>query len=323
MSARHASRTNEVLEGAAGGVCHVQFNVCQPFQIAGGPMIFFVKKFISQFLMPIPLVCELFLFGWLLTRYSKYKRSGRYVSGLAIVLFFVFGYGMGANRYLFNLERCYPPIEWAPADYEAVQGAAIVVLGQGLPENSDLPLRYQAGASFHQRLQEGMRLYRKVPSANLFISLAGDLDVRLKEQFVDEYAREHALKRGGMHLITTARDTSDEARCALDLAKTNRIIIVTSASHLPRAVKIFSKELVRRQMPYSIYRSTVLPKRGNEQLLNTTLIPAPCDYMYEASPDFGFTFRLWALPLPSVDGFGRMQHAIYEGLGNLFENIMK
>jgi len=282
-------------------------------------MGFLIKKFISQFLMPTPLVFELFLFGWLLTRFSRYKQTGKCLKGLAIFLFFCFGYGIGAERYLYPLERRYPPLELKVAGSASLQGAAIVVLGQGFPEKSDLPLKYQACASFQQRLQEGMRLYRIIPDAKLFVSVAGAVDCSVKSQFIDEYAQEHDLKRTGIHLITTARDTSDEARLTMELVKTNRIVLVTSASHMPRAVKVFTKELARRGMRYTVSPGGMLPRADCDGRLSHMLIPAPCDYLYVARS--GATFRLWALPLPSVDGFRMTQCALYEWLGNLYEDM--
>lgn len=282
-------------------------------------MDYFLKKFISQFVMPIPLVCEVFLFGWLLMRFSRFKRSGRCLKGLAILLFFGFSYGLGANQYLYSLERKYPPIKAYAAAFTELQGAAIVVLGQGLPAKSDLPLRFQASASFQQRLDEGMRLYRMIPDSRMLVSLAGDVDRRMKEQYIDAYAQEHGLKRAGICLIASARDTSDEARLAIDLARTNRLVIVTSATHLPRAIKIFTKELAHRRMMCTVVPAGGLSEGGRVHRSGVLLIPVPCDYLYASRAEL--TFRLWALPLPSADGFRLTQHALYEGLGNVHEDM--
>ena len=284
-------------------------------------MNFFLKKFISQFLMPMPLVFELFLIGWLLKRLSRFKRIGRSLMGCSIVLFLLFGYGVGAERYLYRLERSYPSVELGAAGFEPLRGAAIVVLGQGLAEDSDLEVRYQTGSSFQMRLQEGMRLYRKIPDSRMIISLAGGADTKKKERFLDEYALEHDLKRAGLQLITSARDTSDEARLAINLLRTNRLVVVTSAAHLPRAVKIFSKELTRRKLPHTVIPAGVLPRVGHPPQSDCQLVPAPCDYLYVARPDPRFKLWWWALPLPSADGFSMTQHAFYEWLGNLHEDM--
>lgn len=282
-------------------------------------MGYFLKKFISQFLMPLPLVFEVYLLGWLLAQFSSYKRTGQCVKGFAILLLIIFGYGLGAEKYLYSLERLYPSIELRAADFANLKGSAIVVLGQGFPEKSDLPLRFQANASFLQRLEEGMRLYRMIPDAKLLVSMAGDADRSMKEQFVDAYALEHSLKRAGIQLITSSRDTSDEVRLAIDLAMTNRLVIVTSATHLPRAVKIASKELVRRRMPYAVVPAGDLPEAACERRFGFLLIPFPCDYLYASRSKP--TLRLWDLPLPSAEGFRMIQHAFYEGLGNRYEDM--
>ena len=284
-------------------------------------MSFVVKKFISQFLMPIPLVFEFLFLGWLLARFSRYKRTGSCLKGFAMLLFISFSYGMGAEKYLYALERRYPPIDLSAADFASLGGGTIIVLGQGLPEKSDLPLRYQTTASFQQRLQEGARLYRKIPDAKMIISLAGNVDLSLKERLIDQYAMEHDLKRADIQLITSANDMSDEARLAMKLVMTNRLVIVTSAAHLPRAVKIFSKELVRRRLQYDVMTVGMLPVLSSEQRSVHVLIPAPCDYWY-VEQSVPMKFRLWELPLPSAEGIRRTQHALYEWLGNLKEDLI-
>lgn len=283
-------------------------------------MDFFIKKFISQFLMPIQLVFLCYLTGWLLTRFSRSKWMGNFLIGCASVLFLLFGYGVGAERYIYHLERSYPSIELDAVGVEPLRGAAIVVLGQGIGEKSDLALRYQTGATFQMRLLEGMRLYRKIPEAQMYISLAGETNITNKERLLDDYAQEHDLKRIRLHLITSARDTSDEARLALEQVKTNRIVIVTSATHLPRAVKIFSKELTRRKVPYAVVPGGVVSDVGSELRLGYMLIPAPCDYLCTALSG-PMKVQVWALPLPSVDGFRVTQYAYYEWLGNLYESL--
>ena len=158
--------------------------------------------------------------------------------------------GVGAERYLYRLERTFSPVELNTESIEKCKGVSIVVLGQGFPENSDLPLRYQTSPSFQLRLQEGARLYKSIPQAQLFISLAGEVNDSIKQRYLDSYAQDHGLVREQMRLISGARDTSDEARLALDRMKTMRLFLVTSARHLPRAVKIFTKEMKHREIPF-------------------------------------------------------------------------
>ena len=283
-------------------------------------MGFFIKKFISQFLMPIPLIFEFLIIGWLLTRFSRFKKTGRCSTGLAVLMFIFFSYGIGAKNYLYRLERLYQPVELDAENRMVLRGSSVVVLGQGVPDGSNLPLRYQTGSSFQMRLQEGLRLCRQISDAQMFVSLAGEADRQKKTQYLCDYAQEHGLNRERIHLISTARDTADEARLSLGLINTNYVIVVTSASHLPRAIKIFSKELRRRQRPFSVLGAGVMPKASGDARLGQMIVPAPCDYSSAAPPEF--VFHWWALPLPSVDGLCVTQQALYEWLGNLHEDLI-
>ena len=282
-------------------------------------MIFYFKKFISQFLMPFPLVVLLFMLGAVCIRFTCYKRIGRWMIGCAVLLVLLFGYGLGAESYLFRLERFYPTVELNDMGWESFKGCTIVVLGHGMPKESDIAIRYQTGTSFQMRLQEGMRLYRKIPDARMVVSIAGGASIKRKEEFLDDYAQEHGLKRSGIFLVPSARDTTEEARLSMELVKTNGCIVVTSATHIPRAIKIFAKEFERRSERCRIISSKEGVEHWNGEKACASLMPAPCDFLITAPSEF--RFEMWALPFPSLDGFNLSQRAIYEFLGNLYEDI--
>ncbi len=170
------------------------------------------------------------------------------------------------------------------------------------------------------RLQEGARLYKELPRARLFISLAGEVDVAIKQKYLDAYAKDHGLVRERMHVISEARDTSDEARLALDRARAKILFVVTSASHLPRAIKIFTKELEHRKVPYRVVTVEGV-ERGCLNSNELLLVPVPCDYTAVAPSQY--SFQIWALPLPSLNGFSTFQRAWYEWLGNMYEDLKK
>jgi len=330
---------------------------------------FQLKKFISQFLMPMPLVCECFLLGWVLTRFTKFKKTGKCFSFLALFLFLLFGYGFG-RTYLYNLERSYPPFDPTPEQCEALRGAPVVVLGQGMPIKSDLPLRYQNNPVFERRLFEGVRCAKLIPESRLIVSMAGEASNSVKQAFLNGYMLQVNFPTNRVFMFTTARDTSEEAKlanarirecangpsnqvssfkfqvsslstnalshsrtnelpppppncqlilptatdlsrsptnalmnsCTNELAnfrtlelsnfRTNVLILTTSASHLPRAMKIFQK-----------------------QGLNP--VASPCDYAELEPPAFKVKWPY--LPLPSGSNFEIAQRALYEWLGNLYE----
>ena len=284
-------------------------------------MMFFLKKAISQFLMPMPFIVLLFILGLICVRFCREKRIGRCVISVAALLFLLFGYGVGMENYLYRLERLYPSVELNDMGWESLNGSAIIVLGCGMPKESDLNIRYRTGAGFQMRLQEGVRLYRKIPNSMMIVSIAGDADVKTKESFLDDYAQEHKLNRKSVFLVPSARDTSDEARLSIDMISPNKLVIVTSATHIPRAVKIFAKELKNQNILYEmnpIVKDECCLKDEQERV---SLLPAPCDFLITAPTER--RFELWALPFPSLDGFNLSHRAIYEFLGNLYEDMRK
>jgi uncharacterized SAM-binding protein YcdF (DUF218 family) len=302
-------------------------------------MQFALKKFLSQFLMPMPLVCECLILGWILFRFTQYKKTGRFFTLLSLLLFLLFGYGFG-KTYLYNLERRYPAFEPTPEQCEALRGTPVVVLGQGMPEESDLPIRFQNNYVFERRLFEGVRVAKLIPESRLIVSMAGEATNTIKQLYLNEYMMLVNFPTNRVVMFTTARDTSEEAACAknclitrseyacsllpycvigsstpstnalmnsrtnelsnfrtleLQNFRTNVLILATSASHIPRAMKIFQKA-------------------GLEP------IAAPCDFTDGAQPEV--RWKTWYLPpLPSGRNFDHSERAFYEWLGNLYESL--
>lgn len=252
-----------------------------------------LKRLIAQFIMPVPFVIELFVLGWLLQRFTRFRRTGTSLKVIAGCLFLAFAYGWGGT-FLYRLERQYPPFDPTPEQCERLRGCDVVVLGQGMAENSDIPVRFRDTATFMQRLLEGVRVNRLIPESRLLVSMAGDASVSDKNLFLDEYAKTVGVPRERFAILDGAHDTSEEARFAMATTHTNVLIIVTSASHIPRAVRIFEK-------------TSAHP------------IPAPCDYV-RLSPGWN-KFSFSALPLPSSSGLNYANTAAHEWMGTVYESI--
>ncbi len=255
-------------------------------------MPFALKRFISQFLMPVPLVMELFLVGWCLSRFTRFKWSGVFCKILAGGLFLLSGYGCGTS-FLYRHERRYEPFQPDAAQRERLCKADVVVLGQTFSDTDDLPVLYRANDIMLVRLQEGVRVAKLLPEGRLFVSMAGDATDHDKVGFLDEYAKLTGVERSRIIMLTGANDTSDEARMTMQKVGTNTVIVVTSALHMPRAIKIFKK-------------------------LGTEPVPAPCGFKTMSER------REWKwprLPLPSGGGFVSAENAVYEWLGMVYESI--
>ncbi|MDD5704294.1 MAG: ElyC/SanA/YdcF family protein [Kiritimatiellae bacterium] len=249
-----------------------------------------LKRILGQFLMPLPLVLELFLLGWMIRHWTRFKRTGSLLRLLSGVLFLAFGYGIGNNA-LYRLERQYPPFDPTPAQCERLRGCDIVVLGQGLAPDSDLPVRFRDNDVFRARMMEAARVARLIPDSRLLISMAGLSPSADKQVALEEYAAQYRFGPERLAMFTDARDTAEETARALSLARTNVLILVTSASHLPRALRLFAQH-------------------GSHPL------PASCDYaIREPSPPY----TLSRLPLPTTRNWLNTERYFHEMLGGFCE----
>lgn len=289
--------------------------------------------------MPMPLVCETFFLGWVLNRFTKHKRIGRFFTYASLFFFLLFGYGFG-QTYLYNLERRYTPFEPTVEQCHALRGAHVVVLGQGMPLQSDLPIRYQNNSVFDRRLFEGIRVAKMVPESRLIVSMGGEASSSVKQAFLDEYMALINFPTNRVTMFTIARDTTEEAKFAkkvisdqcsvlrdtngisqhvtnlptnalanfrtLELPgrcsfseggsnfRTGYILLVTSASHIPRAIKVFQKQ-------------------------GMNPIAVPCDYIELEPPHLEWYW--YRLPFPSGESIEKSTVAAHEWLGAVFEKF--
>jgi len=242
--------------------------------------------------MPVPLVFELYMLGWCLCRFTRFKRVGAACKILAGCLFLLFGYGLGST-YIYRHERRFPPFEPDAVQREQMRGAVVAVLGQTFAEKTDLPVRYRANAAMNLRLQEGIRVSKLLPESQVLVSMSRQAKDADKNAFLDEAAALYAIGRDRLIMFTGAFDTADEARLIRERVGSKTLVLVTSAAHMPRAMVIFRK-------------------------FGMTPLPAPCDYQMMNE------HREWEwpkFPLPSGGGFECAEHAAYEWMGSLYEQI--
>ena len=263
--------------------------------------MFFLKKFISWFLLPIPLILEFFIIGWLLHRYSRFKKTGTALKIFSLLLFLSFGYGIG-DGYLYNLERRYPPFERTPEECEQLRGGVVIVLGQGLPVGSDLPVRYRENRAFMLRLLEGVRVAKCIPDSHLIVSMAGSATESEKWAFLDDFANLLTFPTNRISMVTTARDTREEVALAYAVIN-NRVsvseeawpatIVATSASHIPRSLLFF-------------------------QQAGVNAIAAPCDYLTREKKGWLDRSRVTILNSASLMN---AENTLHEGIGLIYTSI--
>ncbi|TKB49998.1 YdcF family protein [Ferrimonas sediminicola] len=197
---------------------------------------FWIKKAVSALLLPIPLATLLILAGLWCRR--RHPRLGRplIVAGPALLLFLSSSFG---SQWLARpLERKYPLWRDVPVQ-------VVMVLGSGHDSSvSPLPQQRLSDTAL-ARLTEGVRLARRYPQASLVFSGWRDFDPNAHAQVMAEAAVALGVAPERIVTIPDALDTAMEARLLRRRVGAAEVALVTSATHMPRAMRLFRQQGIR------------------------------------------------------------------------------
>ncbi|MBP0050155.1 envelope biogenesis factor ElyC [Marinobacterium sp. AK62] len=243
-----------------------------------------VKVMAAQLLMPLPLCLVLFVFGLLLR--LRWRKLGAGCSFVAVVLLVLLSWAPVADRLLLPFESAYPALHDWPEE-QAVN--AVMVLGAGYQPNQPWVITGQLSDSAANRLLEGLRLWHLNPEATLIVSGASRHEnIEPMALAYARVAKEIGVPSAQLEVLDTPTDTGQEARAAVArLGQGASLLLVTSASHMPRAMRHFKQ-------------AGLAP------------IAAPTHYLAQRD-DFA-TLPYW---VPSARHLRKSERAFYEALGLL------
>jgi uncharacterized SAM-binding protein YcdF (DUF218 family) len=205
-----------------------------------------LKKIISRFLFPIPLCLEVLAIGLLLLCFTRKQKAGKTVVALAGVLLFAFASHTASTLLLSPLEARYPPLflgPGAPVANRPREAKFIVVLAAGFAGDATRPIESQLDEASIARLVEGVRVSKQLRCCKLVLSGGPTPDgVSSIAQAMAQLAEELGVDRRDMVLETHSADTEDEARLVAPIVGEQPFILVTEASHMPRAMALFRKQ---------------------------------------------------------------------------------
>jgi len=197
-----------------------------------------------------------------------------------------------------SLENKYPPVQ----ESQIKKTNAIVVLSAGTVEGvsaSFSSIQALPGQTAIVRLSEGIRLYRKIKAneRSCTIILTGGRFYS-KQYAASVVSREWLVSMGipasDIRFETSSRTTFEEARFVgptIRNVSAEVVFLVTSASHMPRAVAAFSK-------------------------FGLSVIPAPCDFSDSGKLGL-FSF------LPEAATLRENRALLWEYIGAIFYKIKK
>lgn len=236
--------------------------------------------------MPLPFCAVLLFIGLFLLWLTRWQKSGKLLISIAAVVLMTFS--VRPTSVILNrpLEQMYPAFpDQQPVDF-------IIVLGHGHVSDPSVPLASQLTEAASARIQEGLRIKRLNPKAHMIFSgsVAGD-PVSGAEMYA-RVAEANGVTRNEMTLIENARDTEEEVARDSQLIANHPVALVTSASHMPRAIALF-------------HNAGVNP------------IPAPTQYVGRIEqadiPAYGY--------LPSGRYLAYSEMALHEWIGQLWHRI--
>lgn len=248
------------------------------------PLTFTLRKLLAPFLFPLSIVLELLLIGIFLLWFTRHQRLGRIVVTAGVLVLLVISLDNPTTWMLEPLEYRYS----APADAErsaAPAPKAIVVLGGGYTHDRRLPVTSELSTTTLARLVEGVRLYKQSAGSRFIVSGGSWYGFEAEAMRMARAAVILGVAPGDIVREDGSLDTEDQARLVAPIVGSSEFFLVTSASHIPRAMALFRKKGLRP-------------------------IPSAADYGVKGSLDFTL-FRLQ----PKAGNIGRAEDAAYEYLG--------
>jgi uncharacterized SAM-binding protein YcdF (DUF218 family) len=180
------------------------------------------------------------------------------------------------------LEHRYPPLR---LEQSLAAVGYIVVLGSRYAPRDGIPVTAALDEDGLVRIVEGIRLARRIPSARLVVS-GGAPSGRVGSALgYADLARDLGIGEESLIVLSTPLDTNAEARALAARLGRAPFILVTSASHMPRAILLME-------------RAGAHP------------VPAPTGQQVDRSIAWS-----WHDLLPTSAGLRKSEYALHEYLG--------
>lgn len=199
--------------------------------------MFELKKIVSAFLMPLPALLIIGFLGLALIMFTSRRKFGCLVVLLSLTGILLVSVQPFSNRLLLPLERQYTaflPVN-EPIDY-------VMVLGNNHVVDSSIPPTAELSTTALTRLAEGIRILRMYPNAKLILSGYGRHSETSHARMMAKLALDLGVAKPDIILLESAKDTWEEARLAAAYVQDNsKLVLVTSASHMPRAMNEFTQ----------------------------------------------------------------------------------
>lgn len=244
-------------------------------------VLFILKKIIGFILQPYGLILSSFLLTIIFYFLGK-KLLTKLSFMTGLLLLFLFANPFVANSLSFYLENIYPR-------YAEQQAQYIIVMGNAHNENPNIPTSSMLSDAGTKRTLEAVMIYKQMQNKPKII-FTGYNSFGKKFTYASmsaKFAKSLGVNPKDIIIMGSEKDSDDEVETAKKIAGNNKIIVITSAMHMPRVANMFKK--------YQL-----------------NFIPAPADFH---TNNKGFFSR------PAIKYLQQSNFAIHEYLGLVLEYI--
>ena len=240
--------------------------------------------------MPIPVVLLLALVGLFLLWFTRRQKTGKILVTIAFIVLALFSSGAVSDVLMRPLEQKYSPVTNLEASKDIKW---IVVLGGGSTAIPGLPLSTYLSAASLFRVSEGVSIHNRFPETKLIFTGMSRFDgMTPMAEVMGDVAKKWGVEPEDIVLEKKASDTKDHPIYVKEIVGKDKFILVTSASHMPRAMALFRKH-------------------------GMAPIPAPTDYLVKEK-EWGLRPGMF---FPSAGSLERGERAIHEYLGILWAKM--
>jgi uncharacterized SAM-binding protein YcdF (DUF218 family) len=205
--------------------------------------MFLFKKIIGPLLFPLPLGSLLLLVGLGLLWFTRKQKAGKVFVTTGTLLLLALSYGLLTPIALRPLERRYPALLTASSvSTPEAPVKWVVVLGGGGSYNPQQPSSSQLSGASLARLSEGIRIHRQIPDSKLILSEGNYYQMTAIGDVMAKVAQDLGVSPEAMVIERDSHDTEGQAELIHPIVGSDRFILVTSASHMPRSMALFTKQ---------------------------------------------------------------------------------
>jgi uncharacterized SAM-binding protein YcdF (DUF218 family) len=241
--------------------------------------MYLLKQLVGALATPLTIALLVLLVAGLCRAFGR-RRSAAWLVAAAAAIGYLGAIAPVGDALLAVLERQYPAF---------VPGASltahnVVVLGSDYSPHGDLPISAALDPEGLVRIVEGVRLSRQVGATRLVVSGGAPRGRTASAIGYAKLAQDLGIPRDSIVVLDTPLDTSAEATAVKALLGDSPFILVTSACHMPRAMRF-------------MLRAGARP------------IPAPTGHRVRPG-----SWR-WNALLPTARALQKTEHALHEYLG--------